>query len=382
MPGLVLSNAKEFRGDLLGWGEQVLPDWLGKAAPKQEADLCKGKEDDDDEALPVVNRCPYPAEKKDKKDKKPVKKSKNDEPAGVIHDFALRLPKRGPAPPPPPAPAPTLPPPLPSPAPPVVLLTLASSVPSVDNNDVGGGEKASQRKKNKMDAASAKPDGEKDGDGRRAKRDGEKGGREAGDDEGLSKKRKKHGGSGSAQAGGDEGSPKKRKKDSDGASLMRRRTGAPMLRWRVMMDQQREGRGRTLQVSSLTVLRRVVTKDRLERLLVPKLMGKGQKRGEAKEAGYRPAEQSSSAPLATGIDCRKLPAPFKWTDKYEVSHVKRSLCLLGIGTGSAGQDRIGLHPMNLPLLQLLAADVRALYRAGYITQLVEILQPWVEFREW
>ncbi|KAJ7728742.1 hypothetical protein B0H16DRAFT_1697359 [Mycena metata] len=457
MPGLVLSNAKEFRGDLLGWSEQVLPDllkvetdddgapllpewtentttaegrcllqlwglkcydWLVKAAPKQEADviisfkegkdkpwqdfcpatmdakdistlysrLRKEQEDDNDEAHTVVYRCLYPAEKqdkKDKKDKKPVKKPKNDEPADVIHDFAPRPPKRGPAPPPPP-PAPTPPPPPPAPL--AALSTPASPVPSVDNDDAGGGEKASRRKKNKMDAASAKPDGEKDGDGSaeaggdggpskkrnkeggRAKRDGEKGGREAGNDEGSSKKRKKHGGNGSAQAGGDEGSPKKRKKDSDGGKPDEKEDGSANAE-----AGGDDGSAKTRKRKDAASVKPDGAEAGGDKgsAGAPSGAKADGKRGGSGEKRKKPDTESEGAPAAKKarrqpagvkateaaqprrgqsnavvvedrliagrtvklgtttywyrLNSPKLPAPFKWTDKYKVSHVKESL---------------------------------------------------------
>ncbi|KAJ7757928.1 hypothetical protein B0H16DRAFT_1885395 [Mycena metata] len=469
MPGLVLSNAKEFRGDLLGWGEQVLPDllkvetdddgapllpewtentttaegrrllqlwglkcydWLGKGAPKREADviisfkegkdepwqdfcpatmdakdistlysrLRKEQEDYDDEALPFLYRCLYPAEKEDKKDKgkKPVKKPKNDEPADVIHDFAPRPPKRGPAPPPPP-PAPA-PPPSPTPppaAPPAAPSTPASPVPSMDNDDAGGGEKASRGKKKKMDAVSAKPDGEKDGGGSpetggdggsskrrnkdsgRAKRDGEKGGREAGgreaggreagDDDGSSKKRKKHGGSGSAQVGGDEGSPKKRKRESAGGKPDEKEDGS------ANAEAGGDGSAKTRKRKDAGSVKPDGAEAGGDKgsAGAPSGAKAGGKKGGSGGKRKNPDTESEGAPAAKKarrqpagvkateaaqprrgrsnavvvedrliagrtvkfgtttywyrLNSPKLPAPFKWTDKYEVSHVKESL---------------------------------------------------------
>ncbi|KAJ7714390.1 hypothetical protein B0H16DRAFT_1899123 [Mycena metata] len=448
MPGLVLSNAKEFRGDLLGWGEQVFPDllkvetnddgapllpewtentttaegrrllqlwglkcydWLGKGAPKREADviisfkegkdepwqnfcpatmdakdistlysrLRKEQEDYDDEALPFLYRCLYPAEKEDRKDKgkKPVKKPKNDEPADVTHDFALRPPKRRHL------------------HHHLLPLHLRLPLPPPQRPPL---RRRPQRRLyrpwtmmtqtvKKMDAASAKPDGEKDGggspetggdggsskkrnkDGGRAKRDGEKGGREAGDDDGLSKKRKKHGGSGSAQVGGDEGSLKKRKRESAGGKPDEKEDGS------ANAEAGGDGSAKTRKRKDAGS----VKPDGAEAggdegsAGAPSSAKAGGKKGGSGGKRKNPDTESDGAPAAKKarrqpagvkateaaqprrgrsnavvvkdrliagrtvkfgtttywyrLNSPKLPAPFKWTDKYEVSHVKESL---------------------------------------------------------
>ncbi|KAJ7751343.1 hypothetical protein B0H16DRAFT_1887514 [Mycena metata] len=399
MPGLVLSNAKEFRGDLLGWGEQVLPDllkvetdddgapllpewtentttaerrcllqlwglkcydWLGKGAPKREADE---QEDYDDKALPFLYRCLYPAEKEDKKDKgkKPVKKPKNDKPADVIHDFTPRPPKRGPAPPPPP-PAPAPPPP---PTPPPRSVPRCAVDPSVactrqagwregwGGSPKTGGDGGLSKKRNK--------------DGGRAKCDGEKGGREAGDDDGSSKKRKKHGGSGSAQVGGDEGSPKKRKRESaggkpdekedgsanaeagsDGSAKMRKRKDAGSIKPDGAEAGGEEGSagapsgakaggkkggsgGKRKNPDTESEGAPAAKKARRQPAGVKATEAAQPRRGRSNAVVVEDrliagrTVKFSTTTYWYRLNSPKLPAPFKWTDEYEVSHVKESL---------------------------------------------------------